>query len=371
MGLEARLLVRAGYSARIAINLHPELVAWAATLAREGVPVLNFDPPPFMERAWRWRHANKLRAKYIGGRFLRQQMPDLVHVFLPWTDFGGTRLWLTHYCGLPTVISVRNAFARDFEPWSPWHARHYREAFQVVRGVYAISSTALKEFLTVFGQFLLPETVIEVIHNGVDTNRFRPHPQIREAARDTLGFPQEALVIGSVGRLEKQKRPWALIAVFAELKRIFPTLSLVLVGAGPLEDELRRQASELGVAGSVVFTGFQTAVENLLPAFDLFLMLSRNEGFGTATVEAMATGVPVVGTDVPGTHDILNNGQAGVLVPLDDQPATVDACARLLADTALRSRFAKAARAEAIHHYDEHIWESRILAFYNKVLNSP
>ncbi len=369
MALEAGLLLQAGYSPRIAINLHPPLVDWAAAMARENIPVFDFDPPPFMEDAWRWRHMNKLQAKYLSARFLRQQKLDLVHVFIPWTGWGGTRLWLAHYCRLPTVISVRNAFPRQSQSWSPWHARHYREAFRSVRGVYAISASALEHFLDVFGEFLLPETVVEVIHNGVDTGRFRPTPEARTAARDWLGLPQEALVLGSVGRLHKQKQPWVLVSVFSELKRMFPTLYLVLVGTGPLEHELRRQVEALGVSGSVIFVGFHAEVEKVLPAFDLFAMLSSIEGFGTVTVEALASGLPVVGTDVPGTRDILKNGTGGVLVPLGDQRATVDVCARLLRDSTLRTQLGKAAREEAVRQYDQPIWEARILAFYEKVLH--
>lgn len=369
MAVEARLLSRVGYSPRIAINLHPSLMEWANALAHENIPVCDFNPAPFMEKAWRWRHLNKLHAKYIGARFLRGQKADLVHVFLPWTNFGGTRLWLAHHCDLPSVISVRNAFRRESESWTPWHARHYKEAFRSVRGVYAISASALEHFLDVFGEFLLPGTVMEVIHNGVDTGRFRPRPEMRAGARHALGLPQEALVVGSVGRLEKQKRPWALVSVYAELKRIFPTLYLVLVGTGRLEHELRRQVEELGVAGSVIFTGFHGAIENLFPAFDLFVLLSRNEGFGTATVEAMASGLAVVGSDVPGTQNILGNGRGGLLVPLEDEGATMDACARLLGDCELRKQLGRAGREEAVRQYDERAWEGRILAFYDKVLN--
>lgn len=368
MALEARVLKEQGYSSVIAINVHPELEDWVQGLREENIAVFDFNPPPFLE-VWRGRHLNKLRAKYVGAQFYRRQKPDLIHVFLPWTDFGGTRLWLAYYCGLPAVLSVRNAFARDFEPWSPWHAHHYREAFRVVRGVYAISTTALQEFLSVFGEFLLPETVIEVIYNGVDTKRFRPSAETRILARDALGLSQDALVLGSVGRLDKQKRPWEVVSVFAELKQMFPTLSLVLVGTGPLEQELRHQAKELGVSESIIFTGFQTAVENLFPAFDLFVLLSRNEGFGTVTVEAMASAVPVVATDVPGTRDILGGGEGGFLVPLEDRRAAVDACVRFLGDNSLRSQMGTAAREEAVHHYGQHKWETRILAFYDKVLN--
>lgn len=370
MSLEAKLLLKAGYTPAIGINLHPQLRKWAQALRQENIPVCDFDPPPFMEKAWRWRHVNKLRAKYRGARFFRMRKPDLVHVFLPWTNFGGTRLWLAYYCGLPTVISVRNAFARDFKGWSTWHAHHYREAFQVVRGVYAISTTALQEFLSVFGDFLLPGTVIEVIHNGVDTERFRPSAERRILARDALGLSQDALVVGFVGRLDKQKRPWEVVSVFAELKQMFPTLCLVMVGTGPLEQELRHQAKELGVSESIIFTGFQTAVENLFPGFDLFVLLSRNEGFGTVTVEAMASAVPVVATDVPGTQDILGGGKGGFLVPLKDRRAAVDACAELLSDRVLRTQIGKAGREVAVSQYDEQIWAERILAFYTRVFDA-
>lgn len=328
MALEARLLLRAGYSPSIGINLYPQLVDWAATLTRDNIAVFDFDPPPFMERAWRWRHINKLWARYVSVKFLQRQKPDLVHVFVPWTGHGGTRLWLAHHCRLPTVISVHNAF--EPHSWTVWHARHYREAFRSVRGIYAVSASALKRFLNVFGEFLLPDTVIEVIQNGVDTGRFRRDPQARATARDCLGLPQGALVLGSVGRFVKQKRPWELVSVFSELKRMFPTLYLVLVGTGPLEQELRSQAERLRVERSVVFAGFHNAVENLLPAFDVFVLLSRSEGFGIATVEAMASGLPVVGTDVPGTHDILSNSKGGGARPIG-RPAGCGSCMRAAA----------------------------------------
>ena len=110
-------------------------------------------------------------------------------------------------------------------------------------------------------------------------------------------------------------------------------------------------------------------MEKVLPAFDLFAMLSSIEGFGTATVEALASGLPVVGTDVPGTQDILTNGTGGVLVPLGDHRGTVDVCARLLRDNAFRAQLGKAAREEAVRRYDQPMWETRILSFYDKVLD--
>ena len=132
---------------------------------------------------------------------------------------------------------------------------------------------------------------------------------------------------------------------------------------------MRRQAEQLGVAQSVVLTGFQDRVERLLPAFDLFVMFSTVEGFGTATAEAMASGLPVVGTDVPGTHDILSKSNAGILVPLNDQQKTVEACARLLTNEKLRKEMGTVAKEEAVQKFDIKDWENRILAFYEHALH--
>jgi glycosyltransferase involved in cell wall biosynthesis len=366
MGLEARFLMKEGYFPAVGINKHPLLAEWIDVLERDHIPVYDFDPPPFMER-WRWRTLNKLRAKRFAARFFRRYRPDLVHVFLPWTTFGGTRIWVAHFSGIPSVLSVRNAFWGGSEIWSPWHIRHYEEAFRSVRGVYAISSSALDNFLNIFGKFIQPDTLMEVIVNGVDTVRFQPNAVHRVKARETLGIPQDSLVMGTVGRLDKQKRPEAILSVFVELKRTFPNLYLVLVGTGSLEQSVRRQVEALGLARSVIFVGFTDRVENLLPAFDLFVILSSVEGFGTATAEAMACGLPVVGTDVAGTRDILSNTKAGILVPVEDQETTVKACARVLGDNNLRVTMAKAAREEAEQKYDLRRWENRISAFYENV----
>jgi glycosyltransferase involved in cell wall biosynthesis len=368
MALEARFLKRIGYAPAIAINMHPPLQEWAEGLVQENIPVLDFDPPPFMER-WRWGYINKFRAKYFSGRILRHLNPELIHVFLPWTDWGGTRLWLAHHYGIPTVISVRNSFRGGSELWPPWHTRHYKEAFRSVRGVYAISPSALRCFHNIFGRFLRPNTMTEVIYNGVDTKRFEVGIDSRAEARKKLGLPRESLVMGTVGRLEGQKQPESILSVFAELKRRFPALHLVFVGSGTLEQKVRRQAEQLGVAQSVVLTGFQDRVERLLPAFDFFVMFSTVEGFGTATAEAMASGLPVVGTDVPGTHDILSKSNAGILVPLNDQQKTVEACARLLTNEKLRKEMGTVAKEEAVQKYDIKDWENRILEFYEHALH--
>jgi glycosyltransferase involved in cell wall biosynthesis len=185
-----------------------------------------------------------------------------------------------------------------------------------------------------------------------------------------LKLPQDALVIGAVARLQERKRPEKLITLFKDLKMNFPNLYLVLVGTGPLESALKEQTRRSGISDSVVFAGWQPAVEKILPAFDLAVQLSTNEGFGTSTIEAMACGLPVVASDVPGTRDILSNGEGGILVPADGLKTTVAACQKLLANKPLRKLLGQKGRQESVSKYDESAWGNKILDFYQKIFDS-
>lgn len=367
MAQEARLLNAAGYRSALAMRRFPGYDNWAANLRSDSVEVSTFDPPHLFEQ-WRWRRLNRLRARWLSARRLRAYRAELVHVAFCWTTYGASALWLAAQCRLPTVISVHNAF--PLAEISAWHRPLLAEAFRSVRGIYAVSASALEHFMALFQQYILPATRLAVIPNSVDTRRFVPDltTHSRLAARRALGLPDNALVLGSVARLAPQKRPLALLSLFCRLRPGFPDLHLVLVGSGPLEAQVRAEAARAGVADAVIFTGHHDAVEQILPAFDLHLLLSRNEGFGIATIEAMACGVPAVGTDVPGTADILRDSGGGLLVPLDDEAVAAQAVANLLADPARRQAMGRQGRAEVEAQYSHARLQRQVLKFYHGLL---
>jgi glycosyltransferase involved in cell wall biosynthesis len=125
--------------------------------------------------------------------------------------------------------------------------------------------------------FVVAEKATTVL-NGVPVNRFAFTPTRRATARRALGVPDDALVIGAVGRLVGLKNHILLLDVFAQLLARHPRLRLVLVGSGPLLDELKARAALHGMADRVVFTGAHSNVAELLPAFDVFAMPSLTEG---------------------------------------------------------------------------------------------
>jgi glycosyltransferase involved in cell wall biosynthesis len=365
MAQEVRYLQANGYRAGLALRRFAGVDAWAQRLADEQISVAEFDPPLFFEQ-WEWRRLNLWRARLLTARRLRAFRADLVHVALCWTNYGASVLWLAGHCRLPTVLSVHNAFpAASF---NAWQRPLLKQAFGGVRGIYAVSDSAMAHFLTLYRPYILASTRLAVIPNSVDTQRFRPSGALRLAARTRMRLPHDALVIGSVARLSEQKQPGAALAMLVLLRKIFPNLYLVLAGSGPLEADLRRQADRTGVGAYVVFTGFVAAVEELLPAFDVHMLLSRNEGFGISTIEAMACGVPVVATDVPGSADILRGSEGGILIPDGDLKNSVPMVAGLLIDPERRAAMGRRGREEVEQRYSEAVVGRLVHNFYQGLL---
>lgn len=362
MAQEARFLAASGYRAPLGVRPFPGFDAWAGRLASEGISASRFDPPLFFEQ-WKWRRLNQLRARLWGGRRMLAYRPDLVHVALCWTNYGSSALWLVRHCQLPAVLSVHNAFppARI----SSWHQPLLRQAFSAVTGIYAVSESAMRQFMAIFQPYVPQHARLAVIPNCVDTARFRPCVQRRAAARAAWKLPPDALVMGAIGRLSVQKRPADLLALHTRLLEKIPGLYLVLVGTGPLEPELRRQALHSPQPGQIIFAGFVAEVEQVLPAFDLHVLMSRNEGFGIATIEAMACGVPAVATDVPGSADILRGCGGGLLIPAADAGQAASQILPLLADAERRAHMGRLGRAEVEQRYSLSVVGEKVRAFYD------
>ncbi len=365
MAQEARFLHAAGHHSMVATPHFNGFDDMARSLRAHGIDMSVFDPPQFFEQ-WAWRRSNLLRARWWSARSLQAYQPDLMHIAFCWNDYGASVLWLAHRCKVPAVISVHATFA--LADVSQWHEDLYAAAFRAVRGIYAVSESALQRFTHIYRRFIAPGTRLAVIPNCVDTQRFIPSLLRRARSRELLGVPPSALVLGSVARLSREKRPQLLLSAFLALRTRIPELFLVLVGTGPLEPSLRQQVKDARMEPFVIFTGHHSAVEELIPAMDIHVLLSRSEGFGIATIEAMACGVPVVGADVAGIADILSGSEGGVLVDADDQAAVPDLLAALLLDPQRRARMGERARAEVHRSYTPAVLEQRLHHFYGGLL---
>ena len=166
-------------------------------------------------------------------------------------------------------------------------------------------------------------------------------PAARSRARRALGLPEDAIVVGAVGRLTYQKAPEDFLAALRLLGR--PGAVGVWVGGGELAGRVASLAGRQPGA-PVILAGQRTDVPALLPAFDVFTLPSRYEGLPTAVVEAMVSGVPVVATAVNAVADLVVPGETGLLVPPRRPDLLAGAVRYLLDDPAAAARMALAAR---------------------------
>lgn len=189
-----------------------------------------------------------------------------------------------------------------------------------------------------------PERVTTLL-NGIDPAAFRRDPSRSPAVRSALGLAPGDVVLGSVGRLEPQKRFDRLLEVFAALRRDRPGLRLVLVGEGSLRGELESRARRLGVERDVRLLGHRTDVPDLHHALDLFVQSSDYEGTPNVVLEAMALETPVVATAAGGTAELIEDGEHGLIVPTGDPDRLRAAIERALDAPEATARRTAAARA--------------------------
>ena len=287
------------------------------------------------------RHSRRDLTKLAGlVRRLRRERVHILH-----THLFGSNTWgrlLGKLAGVPVIIAHEH-----------WSSKAQKEVW-VDRLLYRLSdrilvpSAASKRIVMELEG--IPARYIDVIYNGVDMSRFSPGAD-RSAVRGELGLPEDALVVGTVGRLSADKGGQDhLIRAVAGVRRDHPAVRLLVVGDGPLRSGLEElAATELGDAAQ--FTGQRTDVARLLGAMDVFVLPSLREALPIAVLEAMAMRLPAVATRVGGVPEVVEDGATGFVVPPGDEVALRAALARLVDDAELRDRLGAAGQAHVHAHF--------------------
>lgn len=207
----------------------------------------------------------------------------------------------------------------------------------------------------------------EALYHGIDMD-WIPEWEKTQGIRESLGLPQDAVVVGAVANLKSHKRLDVLIRATAILRAQIPNLRLVIVGTGPREEDLRRLVHELRLDSTVIFAGFREDAPRVAATCDVFALSSDYEGLSIALIEALALGKPAVVTNVGGLAEVVREGVEGFLVPREDAPQMAERIGRLLLDPSLREQMGTLGRRRAAE-FDirkavrrmEHVYE-RLLA---------
>jgi glycosyltransferase involved in cell wall biosynthesis/ribosomal protein S18 acetylase RimI-like enzyme len=214
-----------------------------------------------------------------------------------------------------------------------------------------------------------------LLGNGTDLGRFDPAlvpPERVAALRRGLGLPDDALVVGAVGRLVAEKGYRELFAAAQAVRQADPRVRFLAVGAPDLDkadaigqDELARAAQD------VLVTGWRDDVRDLLAVMDVFVLASWREGMPRSAIEAAAMGRALVLTDIRGCREVARHDREALLVPPRDPGALAGAIARLVADPALRHRLATAARTRALERFSEARVADRVVEHYRRLAGVP
>ncbi|MEX2535485.1 MAG: N-acetyl-alpha-D-glucosaminyl L-malate synthase BshA [Trueperaceae bacterium] len=248
-----------------------------------------------------------------------------------------------------TLVGLHPAYLRT--------TQYSIEGSDVVTAVSRYLAKATREQLDVSRE-------ITVIPNPVDIDRFRPgfDPKLRSR----YAGEEEKLLV-HVSNFRPVKRVINVVRVFAAVARELPA-RLLMVGDGPDRPAALQLARELGVADRVSFLGSFPRVEALLPLTDLFLLPSRNESFGLAALEAMASGVPVVGSASGGLPEVVEDGRSGCLRHEDDIDGMIACSLALLRDAQTHDSYRRAARERAVRHFAGELVVPQYLDAYRAAL---
>lgn len=289
--------------------------------------------------------------------FLARRGADVVHTHNPHAlVYGAAAAGIVHAASVHTKHGINPDGRRRM-----WLRR---AAAKLVDAYVAVTPTLAS--LAIENRECAAERV-RVIPNGIDAERFAPNFEARRRARAELGVPENAWVVGTVGRLSPEKDQALLIDAMTPL--LDPLRQLVIVGDGPEREPLSLRIAATWRANFVHLTGARSDIANWLSAFDVFALTSRSEGLPLALLEAMAAGLPVVATAVGGIPDLVEPGVTGSLVAAGDRAGLEERLAWLANRPALARDMAELAQHRVLARYTTERMARDYEALYERLVD--
>jgi glycosyltransferase involved in cell wall biosynthesis len=284
-------------------------------------------------------------------RVIRTGGYDIVHLFID--NVQGIYAHLAAFAsGHPRFITGERA---DIYSQPSWYRSFKRIANRRVKRVLCNSAAAAESLVR---ERIATAQQVHYIPNGIELARFTLPRSLADAP-----------VIGMIGSLRSVKNPELFVRAAAKVIESQPTTRFIHVGDGPLLPDMRRLAAELEIDGALTFYGLREDVAPILAQMDVFVLTSNSEGMPNAVMEAMATGLPCVTTDVGDCRELIAEGENGFRVPVGDVNTLASALLKLSSDPALRDRMGRASAAR-IQAYDVHRMAQRYQTIYDDVLSA-
>ena len=340
-------------SADLWAGAEAQVATLASSLAAEGVPLsaVLFNEGPLAERLRRAgvevavfderRHgALALLARTTA--FLRARRFDIVHTHRNKDGVIGTLA--AKLAGVPRVVRTVHGLAEPMHGWERAKYLAYEVLDRSLLWLFADRTIAVSRHVAkaLRAGGYRPDSLV-TIHNGLDLDGITVR---RSAAvvRRSLGIAEQALVIGTAGRLCPVKAQDLLLRAAPAILRERPDTRFLIAGSGPLRHNLNELATRLRISSSCLFLGAVNDVHDVIAAMDVFVLTSLHEGLPMALLEAMALERPVVATAVGGVPEVVSHGVDGLLIQGRDDRALASACLTLANDPPRARTLGKRAR---------------------------
>jgi glycosyltransferase involved in cell wall biosynthesis len=287
------------------------------------IEVIDYGAGPFRY----WRALRGLVSRY-----------SVTTAHIVFFDYFSALPWIARLSGIRCVIyEMQNSGEFRATSWRKWLLQIRTKVMtSPVSRVIAISEFVKKQLLPAG----VPEGKIVVRYLGVDTQRFTPNPQAREQWAERFAIRPDEVILSTVSYLRPFKNPHVLIEACRELRERNVPVRLLVAGDGDMLPDLKALARRLGVEDRVHWLGNVSDPRTLLQASDIFVLASVGEAFGLVLAEAMACGVPVVGSRSGSLSEVVEDGRTGILAPPLAAVAFADAIDRLARDGPRRGQMA-------------------------------
>lgn len=300
----------------------------------------------------------------------RREQPTIVHTHNPKPGLYG-RL-AARAAQVPVVVNtIHGLYALPDDPLA-------KRA--VVYGLERIAATCSDaellqnpEDLPVLERLGVPRRKLHVLGNGIDLTRFDPAAIDSDRMgpmRAELGVAPDAVVVGAVGRLVREKGYLELFEAVRRARERCPNLRLVVVGPAEPDkaDAISQAEIDHAAEAGVIFLGHRDDVDQLYGVMDAYVLASHREGFPRSAMEAAAMGLPIVATDIRGCRQVVDHGRSGLLVPLGDVDRLAEALTIVAGDPTRRAAMSRAAVAKARREFDQQAQIDLTLAVYRERL---
>lgn len=317
-----------------------------------GVPIVEFP----INSLYNYRSA-KLFLRLV--RLLHREQIQILHAFGFYSSIFTVPAG--RIAGVPVVLASRREL---LNLRGPWQQRAIRVACKLATGVIVNSHAASNDVIC---GGLVNRNRVELLPNCIDLQEFKPMRHSDEI-RQKLGISAASIVVGALGNLRPEKDLGTFLLAARGVRNMDPTVQFLVIGDGAGRDSLKRLADDLDLSDSVHFLSDRSDVPDLIAVLDILVMSSSTESFPNAILEAMAVGVPVIGTHVGGIPELVEEGQTGFLVPPKDPEAITLRILYLCQHPSQRLQMGRAARKRVEDEFAIPKITEKLASIYERLL---